>query len=988
MSEARDRDALLQIFLAEAFEAVAALECGLDRGAERDPAGREELRVVAHRLKGSAALYGFPGFAELASAAETLLEAPEPAWSGPPGAAAARLAALVPLLKRLCQAVAVTGQEDPRALGEAAVDAVAAASAAAAPGSAEGPGAPPNGPAPGAPPGVAGGAANGAALPAGAGGAAPAAGAPPRRAPAIEPEVLSYFVAEAAEHLEHVTGALAAIEAGDWSDAPLAAALRALHTVKGAAHTVGHGTAAALAHQVEEVLVAVRDGRLAGSAAVLEAAFEGAAALRRLVAAPGDQAAEGGAARAIAALVALAPAAAPEVPPPSATPVTPDAGTAAASPRPAPTPPARRPDAGPVNGGAPAAAEPGEPSGPAARPSIRVAIERLDAVAELTGELILARNRLDPQLRQLERLRSLLAASRSRIASVVKDFERTRHRRGPAADRGPAAPPEGPPDLFGDLELDRYDDTDLLARSLAEISADLGEVHGELGAATRALASEAGTLQQLAGRLRAEITRTRMVPVSTLFARLRPQFREAARAAGKSVVLTLGDQGVELDTAIVERLADPVLHLLQNAIVHGIEPEDERLAGGKPLHGTVRLSAAHRGGVVCLEVVDDGRGVDVPELRARAVRQGLVPAAVARRLTDAEALDLMFLPGVSTAETVTTAAGRGLGMDVVRTNVARVNGRVAVSTEPGAGTRVTLTVPLTMITSETLLLRIRSETVALPMRAVQKIVMALPHAIEAREGAESIVVDDRPVPVLRLDQLLGVPSAEVAGRRPVVLLQAGDRVVATVVDEIVGKEENTVRSVGAFLDGLGPFAGVTVSAEGRVIFVLDPDRLLEALDGDAGEAAGTGGEGAHVEGAPPPPTGGAPPRVLLVDDSLSVRKFVGHMLERAGLEVVTAADGAEALERVTEAPFQVVITDLEMPRVNGFELIQDLRRRPATRDVPVVVLTTRAGAKHLNLARWLGVDHYLAKPVEEGAFVRLIASLAGPAVAPLAAGAA
>jgi len=209
-----------------------------------------------------------------------------------------------------------------------------------------------------------------------------------------------------------------------------------------------------------------------------------------------------------------------------------------------------------------------------------------------------------------------------------------------------------------------------------------------------------------------------------------------------------------------------------------------------------------------------------------------------------------------------------------------------------------------------------------------------------------------------------------------------------VVDEIVGKEENTVRSVGAFLDGLGPFAGVTVSAEGRVIFVLDPDRLLEALDGDAGEAAGTGGEGAHVQGAPPPPTGGAPPRVLLVDDSLSVRKFVGHMLERAGLEVVTAADGAEALERVTEAPFQVVITDLEMPRVNGFELIQDLRRRPATRDVPVVVLTTRAGAKHLNLARWLGVDHYLAKPVEEGAFVRLIASLAGPAVAPLAAGAA
>jgi chemosensory pili system protein ChpA (sensor histidine kinase/response regulator) len=236
------------------------------------------------------------------------------------------------------------------------------------------------------------------------------------------------------------------------------------------------------------------------------------------------------------------------------------------------------------------------------------------------------------------------------------------------------------------------------------------------------------------------------------------------------------------------------------------------------------------------------------------------------------------------------------------------------------------------------------------------------------------------VDLVRLDRLLGLPRAATLPRIPVVVIRAGGVSLAVAVDELLGKEEIVIKTIGGFPQGVGPFAGATISGEGRVILLVDPARLVElAADPRRAPAAH------RVRAEEPEPTRARPAatvrRVLLVDDSISVRKFVGHMLERAGFRVVTANDGADALQQLADTPVDAVITDLEMPRVNGYELIEDLRRRPATRDVPIVVLTTRTGDKHLSLARSLGVQHYVGKPVDEQAFVRLIRSLVESAAA-------
>jgi chemosensory pili system protein ChpA (sensor histidine kinase/response regulator) len=418
--------------------------------------------------------------------------------------------------------------------------------------------------------------------------------------------------------------------------------------------------------------------------------------------------------------------------------------------------------------------------------------------------------------------------------------------------------------------------------------------------------------------------------------------------------------------------------------VHGLETPDERRARGKPAAGTVSLGASHRGAFVVVEVADDGRGIDADRVRRRAVAQGFVGAEAAAALTDREALDLIFRPGFSTAAEVTTTAGRGVGMDIVRTNVGRLNGEIDVNTEAGAGTRFTLRLPLTVLVTEALLVRAGTEALAVPLNAVHVIAALGPEALRSGPDGEAALVEGRWLPLMHLDSALGLPVLPPPARLPVLALRGGGGLFACAVAHVLHKEEIVVKPLGAFLDGIGPYAGATVSADGRVTLLLDPVRL--------GELAMLPAPARALVSAPPPlatvtatEVGGRGPRglsdvrkgrVLLVDDSISVRKFVGHMLERAGFDVTTATDGADALTRLGECRFDVMVTDLEMPRLNGYELLEDVRRRAATRDLPVVILTTRSGAKHQSLARRLGVSHYVTKPVTEDVFVRLVESLA------------
>ena len=372
---------------------------------------------------------------------------------------------------------------------------------------------------------------------------------------------------------------------------------------------------------------------------------------------------------------------------------------------------------------------------------------------------------------------------------------------------------------------------------MSEIAEDVSEIQTQLADFVRAVRQDTGRVQSLTGELRTEITRARMVPVSRLFARFTRQVRETARTAGKTVTLEVAGESAEMDNTLVEQIVGPLLHLVQNAIIHGLEPEAERLAAGKTAHGTVYLNAYHKGSSIYVEVADNGRGIDARAIRARAVTLGLIRPEAAALLPDDEALELIFLPGFSTVATITEGAGRGVGMDVVRTDVTRLNGEIDVETAVGIGTRFTIKLPLTVTISDAFLVRVRTEVLAVPVTAVRRVLMLRPEEIRDAGGAETVLVEEERIDLVTLHEVLGVPQSPRVPRLPVLVLRVGRRSLAVAVDELLGKEEVVVKSLGEFLEGVGPFAGASIDGEGRVILLLDPARLLTA-GADAIRAAG------------------------------------------------------------------------------------------------------------------------------------------------------
>lgn len=988
MAEARDREFLLGIFLMEAWDTAGTLEEGLALLSRAMPPTLDALApliLVCHRLKGSAALHGFPGVSELATVIEQLLE------RAPEARAAERVETerfvrdAVALLKELFDRISSQNAEDTERI--AGFKARHARLFAAAP----------RPPAPVVPP----------IAPRPPGGAAPAAPATRRPArPVADPppsaspsdaayrlmqevdrffadsgEILTYFGPEANEHLEAMTQSLLALDADGYSEEEFNRLFRSVHTLKGAAYTVGCTPVGDVAHQVEDLLSAVRESRISFSPSVIESVFGGVDALKAVLASAGGAPSDLGdvlerAVDGLRGLLATAEMAPGEI---TAEPAEARSAEAAAASRESlfaslPAGMLRpeflaRLEALPR----PAPVMVQETAGP----SIRVSLDRLDALMNLVGELMIARSRLDRRLMQLDRVGELLLFSRSRMAQAVRDFEGKHHypqlpgMRG----RGGAGEPGGGmrdmAHLFAELEFDRYDDFNILARSVAEMAADIAEVQAQHAGLLRAVRDDVGQIQRLTAALRKEVTRARMVPIGRLFPRFTRQVREVARAVGKVVSLEVRGESAEVDNSIMEQIADPLLHLVQNAVTHGIEPEPERLARGKPAQGTISLRAYHQGAFLHVEVEDDGRGIDTELIRQEAVERGLLRAEEARALSTPDALNLIFVPGFSTASEVTRASGRGVGMDVVRTNVSRLNGEIEVDTEVGVRTRFTLKLPLTVAIADALMARVGTEVLAVPMMAVSAMRNAGSEAIHSVGDRETVRIDDQVMELLHMDRVLGLPRSEPAAHAPVIVMRGGGRPFAVQVDELLGKEEIVIKSLGEFLEGVGPFAGATISGEGRVLLLVDPTRLLEASrqlpapeTAEAVEMRVVPGRAAEAGRA-----------VMLVDDSISIRKYVGQMLEKAGFRVFTAVDGQDALQQLTELSVQAIITDLEMPRVNGYALIEDLRRRPNTRDVPIVVLTTRAGEKHVNVARRLGVRHYITKPVDEQAFIRLVESL-------------
>jgi len=645
--------------------------------------------------------------------------------------------------------------------------------------------------------------------------------------------------------------------------------------------------------------------------------------------------------------------------------------------------------------------------------SVRIALERLDRMMNAVGELVINRTRMLGRLTELEQLADVLNFSKGRMTDKVAEFQEkyefsrisTTQQLQPSAPKLNAiAAGEFPfrggyssyarafdPALaeFSELEMDRYDDFGILSRSLTEISADITEVLTQLDGFVRRVDSDIDEFTKLAHRLQDEITQSRMVPIGNLYTRISRTVRDAAKAAGKQVELTLAGAETELDNNIIQQISDPLLHLVRNAVAHGIERSDERYMAGKSDVGNVAVRAYHRGNHIYIEVEDDGRGIDYERIRSTAIDTGFASKEQAERLTQGEMLDMLFRPGFSTAPRKTELAGRGVGLDVVRNNLTALNGEIEIETQKGIGSRFTLKVPLTLIISQALFVRCGDHTFAFPLGLVEEIRRIRETDIEEVGGKLMTKVRDVTTEIVRLDAHLGLPTIQpVGGWYRLVLVNVAGRQVGVVVEEVLRKDEIVIKNLGEYMRNVKMFPGATIAPDGSLILLVDINRLImgEAIERRPLAVLGTAAR-LFAPGATAVATGTIPAAVIdevekekvvvLADDSISVRKFVGRMLEKAGYRVRLAADGLEALELATQFDCDLVITDLEMPRTNGYELMLHLRQNPKTQHIPVMVVTSRAGSKHRDRAIKEGATAFMVKPVQEEQFVAQVQQLIG-----------
>ena len=804
--------------------------------------------------------------------------------------------------------------------------------------------------------------------------------------PDLEAEILEYFVPEAQEYLEVISSCLLRMEKDPTNTDTIHQLFRAAHTLKGSAYTVGFQAIGDLTHHLEDIMGAIRDGKMQVTAELTDLFFRAVDEVRLLLGRDParlpqirqefsplkqrlHQAATGQAEKAPAPPMATTTTAPAETQPPREE--LPAMPPATAEP---PTPAAVEPEARPQPVGAKEISQ----------GTVRVSRDRLERLLNLVGELVIGRSRLEQRLTVLEQLARQVQAYKNRMLETVRTFEE-KHAFTLPATTGTGEGSQSPLALsadFGALEFDKYDDFNILARRLTEVSADVSEVMAQLSTSIHKAREDMGLLQQMTTDLRDEIARTRMVPIGSLFTRFQKAVREMARTGGKDIEVVFSGASTEVDAGVVQRLAEPLIHVMRNAVAHGIEPPAVRKAAGKPEKGTVYLHALNQRNTIVIEIEDDGAGLNIEKIKAKAIALGLVRPERAAEMPPADLIELIYLPGFSTAEEVGDQAGRGIGMDVIRRAVTDLNGQIDIETLPGVGTKFTLRLPITMLISTALMVRAGDQQYAMPLPTIREVIVPPPGAMNAVSGRPVLQIgEDEAIEVFPLTLLLGVEQTPHEGPVPVVVIRTPKGSVGIEVDDLLGLQEIVIKTLGSLRLFQGScYSGATIDPEGRVVLVVDVPSLFKQEGEKARPATHPLPEPLRLE-AGSSKTDQENLGILLVDDSLSVRKFIGRMLEAAGYKVQTASDGEEGLRKATTASFQVIIADLEMPKMNGYELIQALRDRPETKSIPVIVLTTRAGEKHRQMAQSLGVSSYLTKPVEERALIKEISQLVNAATA-------
>lgn len=689
---------------------------------------------------------------------------------------------------------------------------------------------------------------------------------------------------------------------------------RAMHTIKGSARMLGFETVGRLAHALENLLGELRQGQRSLDRPLADSLLRGADAILSLTLAAVDG--QPPPLDVDAALAALpeAPAAPPAGPaaPPAAGPAPPAAPAAA----PAPAPPVAPTPAAPV-----AAPVPATPR-PTSRQTIRVRVDRLDRMLNLAGELVVGQQTLTNHNEQLITLQHIVDHQQRALAELEAELQRLRF--SPAQRQNL------------DLRLAALRETSDEVRNLAQRESDRFIRH-------------TGQHGLLVKDLELEVMSARLLPIATVYANLPRAVRDLTQATGKEVRLELRGEQVELDRKVLELIHDPLLHLVRNALDHGFETPAERSAAGKAASGLLEVSAETVGGEVRVIISDDGRGMDPQRLRERAVRMGMLTSDAAASLSDSEALDLIFQPGFSTAAIVTDISGRGVGMDVVRTNLNELGGQVHLESQFGHGTRVILTLPLTVVTTRVILVRVGSGTFALPATGCQGTVWVHQSQMRALEGQPTIALGERTLAVLTLADLLGLSAPSPFSRNeraPAILAGTPQRRVALLVDQLLDEREAVIKPLGSILAKQRRYGGAVQLGDGSLVLLLNPSML-----GQAGRAT--------TLARPQAPRRRS--RLLVVDDSFTTRELIRSILQSAGYEVSAALDGADALDKLRSGPYDLVVSDVEMPRLDGFQLAAHIRSDADLHAVPVILITSLASEEHRRRGLEAGAQAYIVK---------------------------
>jgi len=826
-------------------------------------------------------------------------------------------------------------------------------------------------------------------------------------------ELIELFVDEGEEQLDACDGAMARLREDPTDNAPIGDLQRELHTLKGNARAVGIAPVGDLTHAVEAVVEAIAGGSLAARGRVIESLERGFDQLHWMVRRVARNLNPGYPSAQIEYFQAMADGADISAAPPSWADDQPaPAARAEVSIAPAPAPPSEpwtpnestAEDDSADQQPAPkrvrldktlfeSAAEDAQQRTP--QELIRVRSDLLDSLVNFAGEVAIYRSRLEQQMGTYRANLVELDQTVARVRGQLRQLEiETETQILSRFAREAEASGEG---VFDPLELDRFSALQQLSRGLSESVADLVALQSNLDDLTRQ--SETLLLQQsrVNTELQEGLMRTRMVPFDSVVPFLRRLLRQTGDELGKRAQLRIDGAQGEMDRNLLERMKAPLEHMLRNAVAHGVESPAERSALGKPAEGEVRIAVGREATEVILRVSDDGRGMNRDAIRRKAIERGLLREDA--QLSDRDLFAFVLEAGFSTVDEVTQIAGRGVGMDVVASEIKQLGGSLAIDSASGQGTTFTVRLPFTLAVTQAVMVRLGEHQFAVPMSAVQGVARIERKEFASRldSGAAVFAYAGDEFALHDLAHLLNVSVTrrDTEPQLPLLLIRAGDQRAAIRIDSVLGSREVVVKSVGPQVNSVPGIFGATILGDGSVVMILDLPPLLRRAyalreEGAVGRALETAlaeavpglvsPDEVFAESLPNVPEAPATeprrrPLVMVVDDSITMRRVTSRVLERNDLEVVTAKDGLDAVERFQERIPDLILLDIEMPRMDGYELATYVRNDVRLRRIPIMMITSRSGEKHRKRALDLGVERYLSKPYQEAELLKQVAEL-------------